>query len=226
MNRSTETIMVATLRADDSISDEQVKKAVALLKGKEKPTNKDDERRLLFTQAQAARILNCSRYTVLRMVKDETIKTVKVRGLTRYKRKDIEAIARLFDHYRQFYQCKSDLGLCENFIGERLRNNESTIFIALDNEEITRGFVQLYPSYCSIDAGKILILHDLFVDDSVRNQGIGKLLMDKATEYAGETGAVRLDLLTDKTNYPGQALYGKLGYRKTNEDFFAYSLKV
>jgi ribosomal protein S18 acetylase RimI-like enzyme len=138
----------------------------------------------------------------------------------------VDAIAELFDRYRQFYECESDMSLSKQFIADRLSNHESTIFIAIDDGSVTRGFVQLYPSFCSIDAGKILILHDLFVDDSVRNQGIGKLLMDKATEYARETGAVRLDLLTDKTNYPGQALYGKLGYRKTNEEFFAYSLKV
>jgi len=52
------------------------------------------------------------------------------------------------------------------------------------------------------------------------------MLMDKATEYARENNVVRIDLLTDKTNYPGQALYEKLGYEKALEDYFAYSLKV
>ena len=137
-----------------------------------------------------------------------------------------DAIAALFDLYRQFYQCDSDIELSKRFIYERLHNNESTIFIAIDNEGLTHGFVQLYPSFCSIDAGKILILHDLFVDAPVRKQGVGKMLMDKATEFAREIGVVRIDLLTDKTNHPGQALYEKLGYEKTLEDFFAYSLTI
>ena len=139
---------------------------------------------------------------------------------------DIDSVAGLFDHYRQFYQCKPDITLAKKFISERLSNQESTIFIAIDDASITRGFVQLYPSFCSIDAGKILILHDLFVDASARKQGVGKMLMDKATEYARENNVVRIDLLTDKTNYPGQALYEKLGYQKTLEEYFAYSLKV
>ena len=139
---------------------------------------------------------------------------------------NIDAIAALFDQYRQFYECKSDIELSKRFTAARLHNNESTIFIAIDNEGVIRGFVQLYPSFCSIDAGKILILHDLFVEESVRNQGVGKLLMDKATEYARKNDVVRIDLLTDKTNYPGQALYEKLGYEKTNEQYFAYSLKL
>jgi len=139
---------------------------------------------------------------------------------------DVKAIAELFDLYRQFYECKPDLALSEKFIEERIGNGESIIFLALDDDDKTVGFVQLYPSFCSIDAGKILILHDLYVDAGCRNQGVGRFLMDKATEYARETGVIRLDLLTDKTNFPGQALYEKLGYEKTLESFFAYSLKV
>jgi ribosomal protein S18 acetylase RimI-like enzyme len=138
----------------------------------------------------------------------------------------VDAIAELFNRYRQFYECESDINLSKQFIADRLNNNESTIFIAIDDDSVTRGFVQLYPSFCSIDAGKILILHDLFVEESVRNQGVGKLLMDKATEYARNNDVVRIDLLTDKTNHPGQALYEKLGYEKTLESFFAYSLKI
>jgi len=137
-----------------------------------------------------------------------------------------DAIAMLFDHYRQFYECEADSELSKQFIAERLHNNESIIFVAIDDEGVARGFVQLYPSFCSIDAGKILILHDLYVEASVRKQGIGKLLMDKATEYARKNDVVRIDLLTAKDNFPGQALYEKLGYEKTLEDFFAYSLKV
>lgn len=132
----------------------------------------------------------------------------------------------LFDLYRQFYQCKSDMTLSNDFIAERLANQESTIFMAVDDNGDARGFVQLYASFCSIDAGKILILHDLYVDESVRKQGVGKLLMDRATEFARESGVIRIDLLTDKTNFAGQALYEKLGYEKNLESFYAYSLKV
>ena len=149
------------------------------------------------------------------------IMKIKRAGVT-----DVKMIAGLFDLYRQFYDCKSDPVLSEQFIEARLANDESIIFLATDDNDHAVGFVQLYPSFCSIDAGKILILHDLYVDASCRKQGVGKLLMDRATEYARETGAGRLDLLTDKTNYPGQALYEKLGYEKTLENFFAYSLNL
>ena len=50
--------------------------------------------------------------------------------------------------------------------------------------------------------------------------------MKRATQWAREKGAARLDLLTAKTNNAGQSLYEKLGYRKVNQDFYAYSLDV
>ena len=137
----------------------------------------------------------------------------------------VVAIGRLFDLYRQFYQCDADLELACRFIGERIKNNESVIFIATENETVV-GFTQIYPSFCSVDAIKIFILHDLYVDQSARNKGVGKLLMDKAREHVKQQGAGRIDLLTEHTNKPGQHLYEKLGYRKVLENYYAYSLAL
>jgi len=138
----------------------------------------------------------------------------------------IDEISHLFDLYRQFYECEPDLELAKKFILDRIKNNESTIFIAIDEGSPATGFVQLYPSFCSVDAVKILILYDLYVDSSCRKCGIGEALMNKATEFARESGVSRIDLLTAITNKPGQALYEKLGYKKVLEDFYAYSLQV
>ena len=46
----------------------------------------------------------------------------------------------------------------------------------------------MYPSFCSVDAVKIYILYDLYVDDSGRNLGVGASLMDKAKSYARAEG--------------------------------------
>ena len=115
--------------------------------------------------------------------------------------------------------------LCEQFISDRIANNESVIFVALDDGNAV-AFTQLYPSFCSVDAVKILILYDLYVAPNHRNRGVGALLMNRARDFAEETGVARIDLLTAKTNLPGQHLYEKLGYCRTLEDFHAYSLSV
>lgn len=135
----------------------------------------------------------------------------------------VNAVGRLFDLYRQFYSCDPDRKLATQFIAERITNNESTIFVAIDDDN-TLGFTQLYPSFCSVELIRIFILYDLYVDESGRNKGVGRLLMNKAREFAEREGAGRIDLLTERSNKPGQHLYEKLGYKKVNEDLFAYSL--
>jgi len=132
---------------------------------------------------------------------------------------------RLFDLYRQFYECAPDLALATKFITERIERGESDIFVAVQDEKAS-GFVQLYPSFCSVDAQKIYILYDLYVDADSRGTGLGESLMNKATVWARMNGAARLDLLTAHDNIIGQNLYEKLGYKKTLEDFHAYSLEI
>lgn len=134
-------------------------------------------------------------------------------------------VAVLFDLYRQFYEQPADLALAQDFISSRITNGESIIYVAYEGEQ-AMGFVQLYPSFCSVQACKILILYDLYVAAEHRRKGIGEALMNRVTVLAKESGAGRLDLLTGKDNIPGQTLYEKLGYQKTNEGFFAYSLQV
>lgn len=136
---------------------------------------------------------------------------------------DLEAVSRLFDLYRQFYECEPDIDTATRFIGDRMRNGESTIFLAQDAGEAV-GFVQLYPSFCSVEAIRIQILYDLYVDASSRKKGVGEALMNRATGFSVESGASRVDLSTAHTNVIGQHLYEKLGYRIVDEDFYSYSL--
>lgn len=140
-------------------------------------------------------------------------------------REHVGEVARLFDLYRQFYECDADLALATRFISDRIEREESDIFVAIDGDTAS-GFVQLYPSFCSVDVAKIYILYDLYVDASARKSGLGEKLMNAASEWAIQNGAARLDLLTEDNNLAGQHLYEKLGYKRTNEEFYAYSLQV
>lgn len=137
----------------------------------------------------------------------------------------IAEVAGLFDLYRQFYQCDPDPELALRFISERVQRGESDIFVAFEQRR-AKGFVQLYPSFCSVEAVKIFILYDLYVDADARNRGIGALLMQRAAAHARENGASRIDLLTAITNSPGRHLYEKLGYERANEGFYGYELQL
>ena len=135
-----------------------------------------------------------------------------------------EKVGQLFDLYRQFYQCDADLDLAISYITERIKHCESTIFVALDNDTAV-GFVQMYPTFCSVQAVKRFVLYDLFVDDRNRKCGTGTELMNRAAEHAKQQGAARLDLQTAFSNQVGQHLYEKLGYQKVTEAFYDYSLQ-
>lgn len=133
--------------------------------------------------------------------------------------------ASLFDLYRQFYGQPHDPALAESFIRQRIVHDESTIFLAFDEGEPV-GFVQLYPSFCSVEAIKIQILYDLYVKEAFRGRGIAVSLMNKAAAYSKAAGAKRIDLLTGVENKAGQALYEKLDYHRSLDEFIGYSLEL
>lgn len=133
----------------------------------------------------------------------------------------------LFDKYRVFYKKDSDTGLAEQFIKTRLDNNESVIFIALDNDAPV-GFTQLYPKYSSVSAVKNWILNDLYVEPSYRKQGIGEALIKTAMDFAKGDGATYVQLETAVDNYTAQSLYEGIGFQKQAPDteYFLYRIPV
>ena len=137
---------------------------------------------------------------------------------------DVDLIAPLFDAYRQFYRKPADLALAKRFLAERFEGQESIIFVALE-EGAALGFVQLFPSFSSGAAARILILNDLFVVPGARRAGVGKLLLRAAADYGKAVGAVRLTLSTEVTNESAQALYKAEGW-KLQTDFYVYNLAL
>jgi ribosomal protein S18 acetylase RimI-like enzyme len=139
--------------------------------------------------------------------------------------KDLKELGRLFNLYRIFYEEEDDLEKASRYIAERFNHRESEIFVAQEGNIGLTGFVQLYPSFCSVSAMPILILYDLYVDHSHRGKGIGRLLMNAARDFAKDNGFKRLELSTAKDNHIGQSLYESLGY-ELDEEFLHYSLDV
>lgn len=137
---------------------------------------------------------------------------------------DLKGLAPLFDQYRIFYEQPSDLAGAEQFLSDRFVQQDSVIFVAKNEGEYV-GFTQLYPSFSSVSMQRIWILNDLFVLLESRGQGIAKKLMDKAKEYAVQTGAKSLMLQTAQTNLTAQRLYEYQGYVR-DEKFYSYELAL
>lgn len=125
--------------------------------------------------------------------------------------KDVDAIAPLFDRYRQFYEQAPDAAKARDFIQARLAADESVIFVAEDQDQML-GFTQLFPSFSSVGAARAWILNDLYVLPEARRQGVARSLLGAAADFGRATGAARLELETDHDNRSAQALYRHLGW--------------
>lgn len=135
---------------------------------------------------------------------------------------DLEGVARLFDGYRVFYSQQSDVNAARNYIEQRLKKEDSVIFTAKDGD-VYLGFTQLYPMFSSVSMKRTWVLNDLYVAPEARKRGVGERLMEKAKEFALESGAKSLSLSTAADNRSAQRLYEKLGYRRDTE-FYSYEL--
>ena len=94
MKQSTSDIVQTALRADGSISEQRLNAAIAFLREGKLPNAKEQDRPLLLSQAEAARLTNCSRFTILRLERAGKLKPVYITpGLKRYRRADLEAFA-------------------------------------------------------------------------------------------------------------------------------------
>ncbi len=124
----------------------------------------------------------------------------------------LDLIVSLFDAYRIFYRQPSDKKTAKQFLFERLKNNDSIIFLAFLNNEAV-GFTQLYHSFSSVSMKPIYILNDLYVDTNYRKSGIGAALLNKAKQLCRDNNYKGLGLQTETSN-PAQHLYESLGWEK------------
>ena len=143
----------------------------------------------------------------------------------------IEMVVSLFDKYRVFYKQPSDVERAKSFLSDRLKNNESVIFVALAKKAadlVPVGFTQLYPTYSSVRTIKNWILNDLYVEPDFRKQGIGEALIKEAMSFAKECGAKFVQLETAVDNFTAQKLYETIGFKKQEpgDSFYLYKIDI
>jgi GNAT superfamily N-acetyltransferase len=136
----------------------------------------------------------------------------------------LEEVSHLFNQYRIFYKCSSDFESARKFLEERFQKQDSIIFVVRKNGQMV-GFTQLYPSFSSVSMKRIWILNDLFVAETCRGNGVAKLLMSAAENWARQTESIRIVLATQLSNIAAQTLYESLGYIQDRE-FYHYTLTL
>jgi ribosomal protein S18 acetylase RimI-like enzyme len=130
---------------------------------------------------------------------------------------DVDSVAELFALYRVFYGQVHDVAAAASFLRARLERGESIIYIAQAEDGAVVGFVQVYPTFASVELGAPWRLNDLYVAESARGHGVASLLMRAVRDGASEAGAVWIDLETARNNVNAQRLYEREGYARDDE---------
>jgi len=136
---------------------------------------------------------------------------------------DLDALAQLFDAYRQFYQQPSDLPLARQWLRERLRFGESVVLVA-KRGGVAVGFVQLYPMFSSVRTSRTWILNDLYVDAGTRRRGVARALLDASAAFARGDGAAGISLETTQDNAAARALYRAAGWNEDATQWYSLPL--
>lgn len=135
---------------------------------------------------------------------------------------DLDALAVLFDAYRQFYGQAPDLPRARQWLRERLRFGESVVLVARRDRGMA-GFVQLYPMFSSVCTARTWILNDLYVDPGARRQGVARALLDAAADFARGDDAAGICLETTVDNVAARALYRNAGWNEDATQWYSRS---
>jgi ribosomal protein S18 acetylase RimI-like enzyme len=125
---------------------------------------------------------------------------------------DLDAIAPLFDAYRQFYGQPPALDAAREFLRHRFERRESTVLVAEDDLDSIIGFAQLFPTFSSVTLATTFVLNDLFVAPASRRRGVARALLRSAAAFGRAQQAIRITLSTQTTNVAAQSLYMEMGW--------------
>lgn len=129
---------------------------------------------------------------------------------------DLDAVAAVFDAYRQFQGKPPDREACRAFLHERFEHGDSVIYLAAVEGQVL-GMAQLYPSFSSTALARVFILNDLFVRAAGRRAGVASALLAAVEAHAWAFKACRVSLNVARSNVSAQALYRARGWVEDGE---------
>jgi GNAT superfamily N-acetyltransferase len=139
---------------------------------------------------------------------------------------DLADLVPLMRAYCDFYGvAPSDhalLGLSRALLGDP--GCEGLQLIARDADGSAVGFATIFWSWSTTSAGRIGIMHDLYVAPDARGLRIGERLIRACVELCAERGALRLEWQTAADNLRAQAVYEHVG--GVRERWLSYALAV
>lgn len=120
----------------------------------------------------------------------------------------------LWQGYLNFYKATVDEATSDQTFARLTGGSEPMgAFLAIDTAGAAVGVVHWILHRSCWTKGDYCYLQDLFVMPELRNQGIGRLLIDAVYTRAAQDGASRVWWLTHETNTDAMKLYEKVADR-------------
>ncbi|QQE79132.1 GNAT family N-acetyltransferase [Alicyclobacillus sp. SO9] len=142
---------------------------------------------------------------------------------------DADQLAAIFNAYRSHFGGKSDVSASMEFLKDRMMSADSVIFYAYDERSdeqsairAVTGFAQLYPSFSSVTLENLWILNDLYVTETTRGQGVGRLLLHHVLHFAHERSSKGVILETTPENTRAQAFYKRNRFVRDKAHHFTH----
>lgn len=138
-------------------------------------------------------------------------------------KKDAKLIVNFIKKLAKYEKLSHKVRVTEaKIIGSIFIRKEAEVLIADFNNKPV-GFALFYKSYSTFLGQANLYLEDIFVNEDMRNQGIGKAFFKVLSQISKERGYQRFEWSCLKWNKPSLAFYKKLG-AKTMDDWLIHRL--
>lgn len=136
---------------------------------------------------------------------------ISVRTLAAPTRREIEALAEIFDQYRAHYGEDPDAVRSARWLHEHLEASRLRAFVAEDDGRFV-GFAITTDVPASLRLGHFWQIRDLFVLPTRRRRGVARALLATVRAAATASGALRLVVQTEGDNDPALRLYAASDY--------------
>ena len=139
---------------------------------------------------------------------------------------DIDELLPLMRAYCDFYEvAPSDEALADMSLA--LLDDpdlEGVQLIARDDDGQAVAFATIFWCWSTLAAARIAVMNDLFVSPAGRGGGYADALIEACVDQARARGAVSVEWQTAKDNHRAQAVYDRIGGRRS--EWLDYSLPV
>ena len=103
----------------------------------------------------------------------------------------------------------------ENVFGSLIKEEDSEIFVAEDENQAFLGYIFIGKSINMMTGQVHGFIYDIFVKEGHRNQGVGKALLEKAQNYCRKKGYSTISLMASPKNQEAIKFYSETGFTAT-----------